>query len=161
MAGGDALTDQRPEGGSADKPMPERTAAPADARPAATNPFAAPATASSSAAPDAEPPAAPAYANLSATQTDGGMLAWPPNRNVMIAGAAVLGVLLLAVLAVPHLVSLFTLPECNDEGPRRTLTDYFAQRNVKLTRLGEVKSLSSSRSERTCAARADAQGRVL
>jgi len=82
-------------------------------------------------------------------------------RAIVGGGIAVLVVLLLAVFAGPRLMALFTLPDCNDEGPRKALDDYFAQKNVKQTRLGEVKTVSSSRAERTCAVRADAQGRVL
>jgi hypothetical protein len=79
----------------------------------------------------------------------------------VILGVPLLAGLLLLVFAAPRVVNLFTLPNCDDEGSRKTLADIFEQKNVKLSRLGEVRSVSSTRSERTCAARADIPGGIL
>jgi len=132
------LSDDRPQGGVEAKPAPGSPARPPDA----------------GTAPAADQPAAKRAWYHGRAIVGGG-------RAIVGGGIAVLVVLLLAVFAGPRLMALFTLPDCNDEGPRKALDDYFAQKNVKQTRLGEVKTVSSSRAERTCAVRADAQGRVL
>src|SRR5499426_333316 len=152
-AEGSKLSDEWPDGVAAKnaaKPDAAASAAPAGAWPAAKPaPESAPRPAGTitRAAPAAEEPSA--------------QPAWYHDRRVAVGGGAVLAVLLLAILGGPRLAGLFTLPECNDEGPRKALAAYFAQNNVKLTRLGDVKALSSTRSERTCSVRADAQGRVI
>jgi len=135
------LSDERPEGGVEAKPAPESAVKPVDAGTAPAGGTAVGAT------PADDKPAAERPWYLGGVAIGG--------------GAAVLVVLVLAVFAWPRVAGLFTLPDCNDEGPRKVLDDYFAQRNVKLTRLGEVKTLSSTGSDRACTVRGDAQGRVL
>jgi hypothetical protein len=131
----------RPDGSEV-RPMPERAARLSGATaggPAAEEPVAAP---------QAPAPLAPAQ---HASRIP----------RAVILGVPLLAGLLLLVFAAPRVVNLFTLPNCDDEGSRKTLTDIFEQKNVKLSRLGEVRSVSSTRSERTCAARADIPGGIL
>lgn len=158
------MSGERPDDGTEPK-APERAAQPADAavaRPVADQPVAAQQAPIQQASRDdgsevrptpapEEPVAAPQAPAQSASRIP----------RPVILGVPLLAGLLLLVFAAPRVVNLFTLPDCDDEGSRKTLTDIFEQKNVKLSRLGEVRSVSSTRSERTCAARADIPGGIL
>src|SRR6266540_545850 len=65
------------------------------------------------------------------------------------------------IIGVARVASFFTLPDCDDETTRKTLNEIFEEKKVKIERLGEVKSLSSTSSERMCQARADIPGGAL
>lgn len=74
---------------------------------------------------------------------------------------AVLAVGVLVVVGGPRVVSLFTLPDCDDDVARKAVSEILAEKKLAIGPLNEVKATAASRSERVCAARADTPGAVL
>jgi hypothetical protein len=78
--------------------------------------------------------------------------------------AAGVGALLLVVffiIAGARLINLMSLSTCDASTTQQTLKDIFEQKKVALTRLSDVRELTATKSERTCAAVAEIAGGVL
>jgi hypothetical protein len=86
-----------------------------------------------------------------------------PSRTYRWAAIAVstLAAVAFLIIGVARVMNFLTLPDCDDETTRKTLNEIFEEKKVKIERLSEVKSLSSTSSERMCQARADIPGGAL
>jgi hypothetical protein len=116
------------------------------------NPAARPAAGETPATPAAEQPAA-----------DQAITAPRPSRTYLWAGlvASLAIVAVAAAVGVPRVMTWFTLPECDATATRNALTETFKENKTELKRLGDLKTVSATRSERICRTRAEARGRLL
>jgi hypothetical protein len=107
---------------------------------------------------DAPTSGQPSQARPPALPTDA-----PPSRMVLWTG---LGVSLLCALAllgfgVAWATNRLTLPECGDEITRDMLISRFEGKKIKVERLSDLKTISSTKAERTCEGRADIPGGIF
>jgi len=73
-----------------------------------------------------------------------------------VAGAvSVLAAAVFLVIGATRIGDLLFLPNCDDETTREALAQILGDKTIKLNRLSDIRSISSSRSERICSARAD------
>jgi hypothetical protein len=73
-----------------------------------------------------------------------------------IRGASLLATLFLMVMGISWVTkNWFTLPDCDDENTRNAITSFYERKGIRLVRLSELKTISSTGSERMCAGRAD------
>ena len=82
-------------------------------------------------------------------------------RRPVVVGVVMLAAVLLLVFGSPRIANLFVLPDCDEAATDKTLRDIFEEKNVRLSGLSEMKSVSSTKSERTCTARAEVPGGAL
>ncbi len=87
----------------------------------------------------------------------------PPSRlkRWVAVGASIAVATVFLVIGAVRAVSWLTLPDCGDDKTRTTLTEIFDGKKIKVERLSDLKTISSTRSERMCEGRADIPGGIF
>jgi len=109
------------------------------------------------------------FLGASPTEADGApaadqpIVAPHPSRIYRWATIAVsaLAAIAFLIIGAAKITSFFALPECGDEATRKTLSDIFAEKKIKLNGLDDLKTVTSTRSARTCTGRADIPAGLL
>ena len=84
-----------------------------------------------------------------------------PVRRWSIRVAAIAAAAAVLIIGGARVINLFSLPACDAELTRKTISEVFAEKKIQLDTLADVRSLGSVSSENTCKARADVPGGFL